>query len=230
MIKFIDDTVFNAPAEWIVNTVNCVGVMGKGLALEFALRYPKLEEIYKNQCANKEINLGNIYNYEIEGTKIINFPTKYHFKYPSQYEWIERGLKDFCLKYKKLNIKSVAFPYLGCTNGELDYQVVRMMMTKYLSLEDVDVYICSSKLVAGKEKEMLENFKSTPIEELFSICKLNNSQKEELKKNRAKISRFYEILNIPKIGISSYKKYFDYFYNLDKKNNVAEQLFFDLDN
>ena len=230
MIKFVDDTVFNTPAEWIVNTVNCVGVMGKGLALEFALRYPELEEKYKKQCSNKEINVGSVYDYEINGQKIINFPTKYHFKYPSKYEWIEMGLKNFLLKYKILKIKSIAFPYLGCSNGELDYDIVKSIMTKYLTLDDVDVYICSSKLVAGKEMEMIQNFKNSTLEDLCSIGKLNKPQKVELKQHYSNITRFYEILNIPKIGVGTYKKYFDHFYNINNENKKEnnQQLFFDL--
>ena len=76
MITLTEDTVFNTDAEWIVNTVNCLGVMGKGLALEFALRYPELDAVYTKQCKNKEINVVKIYDYKINGTNIINFPTK----------------------------------------------------------------------------------------------------------------------------------------------------------
>ena len=83
MIKIIKDNVFDSKAECIVNTINCVGFMGKGLAFEFALRYPKLEEIYIEQCKRHQIHTGILYFYDIDGQKIINLPTKYHFKYPS---------------------------------------------------------------------------------------------------------------------------------------------------
>ena len=120
MIKVTDSTVFNTNADCIVNTINCVGVMGRGIALEFALRYPELENQYIEQCQNKQIHTGKVYFYEIDGQKIINFPTKFHFKYPSEIEWIEQGLKYFVDNYEGWNIKSIAFPLLGASNGGLD--------------------------------------------------------------------------------------------------------------
>ena len=224
MITLTEDTVFNVNADWIVNTVNCLGVMGKGLALEFALRYPELDVIYTEQCKKKEINIGKIYNYKIKGINIINFPTKYDYRYPSQYKWIEDGLQDFLRNYKKLNIKSVAFPLLGCTNGELDKKIVLEMMTKYLNLDDVQVYICSSTKLAGKEKEMLEEFKSSSIEKLTDIAKLNKTQVEMIKINQMKVKRFYQILEIPKIGKTTYSKLFNYFYNGNDDNEGCVQL------
>lgn len=224
MITLTEDTVFNTDAEWIVNTVNCLGVMGKGLALEFALRYPELDAVYTKQCRNKEINVGKIYDYNINGTNIINFPTKYDFRYPSQYKWIEEGLQDFLNNYKKLNIKSVAFPLLGCTNGELDKKIVLEMMKKYLDLDGVQVYICSSTKLAGKEKEMLEEFKNSSIEKLTDIAKLNKTQVEMIKINQMKVNRFYQILEIPKIGKTTYSKLFKYFYNGNDDNEGYVQL------
>ena len=224
MIYLVEDTVFNTDAEWIVNTINCVGVMGKGLALEFALRYPKLNDIYIEQCKNKTIRVGKIYTYEIEDKKIINFPTKYSFKYPSQYEWIEQGLLDFKNKYKELNIKSVAFPLLGCNNGDLDRNIIISMMTKILNLPDLDVYICKSTKLAGKEKEMLENFQKASIEELTKIGKLNVNQVKVVKDNKLKISRFYHILELDKIGKATYERLFTYFYKIDSSNKKIIQL------
>ena len=141
MITFTDSTVFNTNADCIVNTINCVSFMGKGLALEFALRYPELEKIYKEECNNNKIHTGCVYFYEINGQKIINFPTKYHFKYPSKIEWIEQGLKYFVNNYKKWGIKSIAFPLLGTSNGGLNQKEVEEIMVKYLSTIDIDVYI-----------------------------------------------------------------------------------------
>lgn len=222
MIIYTDETVFNCNADCIVNTINCVGVMGKGLALEFSLRYPELNNIYVNQCKNKLIKTGQVYFYEIEENKIINFPTKYHFKYPSKIEWIESGLKDFVRKYKTYNIRSIAFPYLGCSNGELDKNDVKKVMEKYLNLEDITVYICSSLLLNGIEKIMIDRFRKTEILQLASKIKLNRVQMKNLIENQKKIYRFYEILNIDSIGITTYKNIYNYFYN--KKN--TEEIYY----
>lgn len=222
MIIITDNTVFNTNAEYIVNTVNCVGVMGKGLALEFSLRYPDLNKIYIEQCKRNEIKTGQIYDYNINGTKIINFPTKNDYKYPSKYKWIEEGLIDFVKKYKDLNIKSIAFPLLGCTNGELDKNIILSIMKKHLDLPDIKVYICKSSLLAGKEQKMLNQFKSCSIEELTKIAKLNKNQISVIQKNQLKIHRFYQILDLPKIGKLTYKKLFVYFYHYEE--NTHEQL------
>ena len=166
MITITDSNIFNTDAEAIVNTINCVGFMGKGIALEFALRYPKLEEKYVEECRKKQIHTGRVYFYDIDGQKIINFPTKFHFKYPSQMEWIEQGLKFFVDNYKAWGINSIAFPILGATNGGLNPKEVEEVMIKYLSTVDIDVFICHSKLLEGKELEMVTVCKETPISEI----------------------------------------------------------------
>lgn len=215
MIYKTKSTVFNVNADCIVNTINCDGFMGKGLALEFALRYPELNDIYQDQCKKKQLHTGRVYVYNINGQCIINFPTKYHFKFPSKYEWIEQGLEHFISIYKELNIKSVAFPLLGAKNGELDPKIVIEMMEKYLSEIDIDVFICYSSELAGKEKEMLDSFKSSNLYTLQTILNLRKPQLDSLLENQKLINRFYEIINLPKIGIETYKKLFTYFYKFN---------------
>ena len=143
MIKYYDGTVFNTPAKTIVNTVNCAGVMGAGIALEFKLRYPEMYEDYVQKCKNKEMKTGRprIYEYS-DGLWILNFPTKGHWRFPSKINWIEEGLKYFAENYKKRNIESIAFPKLGTNNGGLDWIEVKSLMENYLRDLDIDVYIC----------------------------------------------------------------------------------------
>ena len=212
MVWITDSTVFNVNADCIVNTVNCVGFMGKGIALEFALRYPKLEEQYVEQCKAHKIHTGTLYFYNIDGQKIINFPTKFHFKNPSQIEWIEQGLRYFVDNYKRWGIKSAAFPLLGANNGGLDPKEVEDLMVKCLNFLDIDIYICHSKLLEGKELEMVNEFKETSIEEIKDHVRLNSKQKTMLKNNQTKINRFIDISNIQSIGIETYKSLFRLFY------------------
>ena len=147
MIKYYEGTVFNTGAKAIVNTINCEGAMGAGLALEFMLRYPEMYEDYKVKCDKKLLKPGIVdYYVEDDGCTIINFPTKWLFKYPSRIEWIEQGLQYFVSTYKEHNIKAVAFPKLGASNGGLDWDEVRSIMEKYLSNVDADVYICTDTL------------------------------------------------------------------------------------
>lgn len=208
MIKVTDSTVFNAGADCIVNTINCVGFMGRGIALEFALRYPKLEEQYIEQCRRKIIHTGRVYFYEVDGQKIINFPTKFHFKYPSEIEWIEQGLRYFADNYKNWGIKSIAFPLLGANNGGLNPNEVENLMKSYLSSLDIDVYICHSRLLEGKELEMVESFKNIDVEDLKNHMRLTSKQVIALKDLQTTIKRFVDILNTEGIGIDTYKSIF----------------------
>ena len=225
MIKIVDSTIFNANAECIVNTINCVGVMGKGLALEFALRYPKLEEKYIEECNKKLIHTGKVYFYNIDGQKIINFPTKYHFKYPSKIEWISDGLQYFVDNYKKWNLKSIAFPLLGASNGGLDPKVVQDLMIRYLSKVDIDVYICRSILNEGKELEMVKTFKETPTLEIKQHVRLNSKQVMAIDRNKNKVNRFFDIARIDGIGIETYKSLFRFFYDNNLKREEQLSLF-----
>lgn len=213
MVKITDSTVFNTGADCIVNTINCVGFMGKGIALEFALRYPELEKLYVEQCHKKMIHTGELYFYNISNQKIINFPTKFDFRKPSQIKWIEEGLQYFANNYKKWNIKSIAFPLLGASNGGLDPELVEDLMKKYLSQVDIEVYICRSKLVEGKELEMVEFFNKLDISALKEHMRLTSKQIKSLEYNQNKINRFSDILKIEGIGIDTYKSIFKLIYN-----------------
>ena len=94
-IKHINGNIFNSKCQTIVNTVNCVGVMGKGIALVHKLRYPKMYEEYKIHCKSKLIKTGTLWLYtkQEKAPWILSFPTKFHWKYPSKMEWIEQGLQ-----------------------------------------------------------------------------------------------------------------------------------------
>ena len=127
MVIYQEGTVFNTDAEAIVNTVNCTGVMSAGIALEYSLRYPEMFKAYEEKCKNKQIQIGKVDYYNNGDIIIVNFPTKWHFKYPSQISWIEQGLKDFVSTYKSQGFKSVAFTKLGTLNGHLNWNEVRCL-------------------------------------------------------------------------------------------------------
>lgn len=211
MLIETDKNVFGCNADAIVNTVNCVGFMGKGLALEFALRYPALEKAYIEDCKYKKVHTGKLNVYTIGGQTIINFPTKFHFKYPSQMSWIEDGLADFLAIYKKLGIQSVAFPLLGARNGGLDPNAVLMVMKRELAKAELTVYICHSKECDGLERAMIERFNNQNIEILSRSIRLTSLQKDSLEKAKNKIRHFHEISSLPKIGDTTYRALFEFF-------------------
>ncbi|TXR66903.1 macro domain-containing protein [Bacillus sp. AR18-7] len=146
--------------EAIINTVNCVGVMGKGIALEFKKRYPENFQMYKKKCFNKELTIGNSFIYEIpynETTKfIINFPTKQHWRNPSKIEYIEKGLDNLIKLIAEYNIKSLAMPALGCGNGNLDWDIVKPLIEKKLGvLNDIEIVIFEPSASKGPKKNVV---------------------------------------------------------------------------
>lgn len=211
MITYLEGTVFNTGADAIVNTINCTGVMNAGVALEYSLRYPELLKEYEQKCKNNEIKVGHIYYYKDKEKLIVNFPTKWHFKYPSKLEWIEEGLKDFVKTYKKYGIKTVAFTKLGTLNGGLDWSRVKFLMEKYLNNLEIPVYICldNKKEAEGLEKEMLSVLDSIDITKIRDEIRLTTKQIEILRRN-IPVDRFWKIKEIEGIGITTYKKIFNY--------------------
>lgn len=143
-IMDVGDNIFNSRTETLVNTVNCVGIMGKGLAKEFKKHFPEMYEDYRIHCENNEIKPGQPYFWKNQsgGKSVLNFPTKQHWKGNSRLEWIESGLKFFSDNYHNWGIVSIAFPALGCTNGGLDWESVEPLMIHQLhKLRDITIEI-----------------------------------------------------------------------------------------
>ena len=133
--------IFTTQCQTIVNTVNCVGVMGAGIAFEFKLRYPEMFKEYVMLCEKKQIDIGILWLYKSDDKWVLNFPTKLHWKSPSKLVYLEKGLKEFVDTYKEKSISSIAFPLLGASNGGIpEYESIRIMK-KHLDQCDIDVEI-----------------------------------------------------------------------------------------
>ena len=143
MIRTCTGNLVEQRTEALVNTVNTVGVMGKGIALQFKRAYPAMFKSYEQACRRGEVKLGQMHVWEtnqLDGPKfIINFPTKGHWKAKSRIEDIEVGLGDLAKVLKEKAISSVAIPPLGCGNGGLDWRVVKPLIVHALEAVDVDV-------------------------------------------------------------------------------------------
>ncbi len=140
-IQYEKGNIFDSKAQVIVNTVNCEGVMGKGLALAFKQRYPGMFSVYQQECKTGKLRIGHPTIYRESAPWILNFPTKDHWRLPSKLEYLEKGLQYFVANYKKAGIQSIAFPKLGAQNGKLSWDEVGPLMAKYLSKLDIDVHI-----------------------------------------------------------------------------------------
>ncbi len=130
MTKLTQGNLLAAPVEALVNTVNTVGIMGRGIALQFKQAYPAMFRNYERACKAGEVKLGKVQVFDLGGLVggprwIINFPTKGHWRADSRMTDIEAGLKDLVATIRKLRIRSIAIPPLGCGNGGLDWNEVR---------------------------------------------------------------------------------------------------------
>ena len=147
MIKITQGNLLKAPAEALVNTVNTVGVMGKGIALQFRQAFPEMYRAYEKACKDGDLQLGQVQIFDLGGLVggprwIINFPTKGHWRAASRLADVESGLIDLVAKIRKLGIHSIAIPPLGCGNGGLDWSEVRPQIEKaFQSLPDVQVLL-----------------------------------------------------------------------------------------
>jgi len=147
MITFTRGNIIKADAEALVNTVNCVGVMGKGIALQFKKKFPKAYfEDYQKACRKGELKPGKLHiwatNFLGNPKYIINFPTKTHWKAKSKYEYIELGLKALKQEVKRLKIRSIAIPPLGSGLGGLQWGRVKAMIEKaFIDMKEITVLI-----------------------------------------------------------------------------------------
>lgn len=152
MITYKKGDIFSSNAQVITNTVNCVGVMGKGLALTYKKEYTEMFADYKARCEKGGVNPGEPYLWENDEVQILNFPTKRHWKQKSLLEDIDLGLKYFAENYADMGITSIAFPPLGCGNGGLKWSDVKNLINKHLGdLEDIDIYVYEPQDAKSKD-------------------------------------------------------------------------------
>lgn len=140
MIKVIIGNLFESKAQTLVNTVNCVGVMGKGIALEFKKRFPDMFEDYVLRCRRGEVRLGRPYLYKsLMPPWILNFPTKDHWRSVTKLDDIIKGLEYLLKHYRQWGLTSLAVPPLGCGHGQLEWRVVGPTLYRYLKTMEIPI-------------------------------------------------------------------------------------------
>ena len=164
MITFKQGNLLEARAEALVNTVNTVGVMGKGIALMFKERFDDNFRRYAAACKAKEVQTGKMFVtpvHELDGPRwIVNFPTKQHWRAPSRMEWVVEGLQDLRRFLAEQQVKSIAIPPLGAGNGGLEWADVREQIERALGDLDIDI------LVFEPTKQYQNVAKRTGVEQL----------------------------------------------------------------
>lgn len=176
--------ILGSKMQAIINTINCVGVMGKGIAYSFKNRYPEMFKDYHKKCKNKEVVLGKPYIYPLpNGRLIINFPTKDHWKNNSKLKDIENGLKYLASKISEWKITSLAIPPLGCGNGGLAWENVKPLIITYLKPLNIPLEIYEPFIDFKKP-----NKTSTP----------SSVSKETKEGTSIEAKQLYSFFNVPK--------------------------------
>ena len=141
MLAYHRTSILTSQGQTVVNTVNTVGIMGKGLASSFKKKYPDMFKAYKKLCDEGQFDVGHLWLWKGANQWVLNFPTKKHWRQPSKLSYVEAGLKKFVQQYEQRGIREIAFPRLGCGDGGLEWDDVRQLMEKYLGSLPIPVYI-----------------------------------------------------------------------------------------
>ena len=157
MLKFTRGNLFESEAQTLVNTVNIVGVMGKGIALEFKKRYPGMFEEYRQRCNDGRLGIGKLHLYKTGGHWILNLPTKRHYRGKSRLEYVEAGLGTLRDNYAECGITSIAMPALGCGLGGLNWGEVRALIEEYLGDLPIEIEVYEPGSTADTEDSDEEN-------------------------------------------------------------------------
>ncbi len=199
---------FDYDASIRINTVNCVGVMGAGVALQFKNLFPQMFNEYKKLCASNGLRPGKlqIWNESIfDNLKIINFPTKDHWKDPSEYEYIEKGLDALHNYLKYLSGETITIPALGCGHGGLDWNIVKPMI--YEKLGDLDHNILLFSPESSQDEPI--NDEILALNNINTITPHDKNYPQKIKGKTSRIFYYYgneELLNTKIINIISSKK------------------------
>ncbi|CAM4321701.1 macro domain-containing protein [Vibrio neonatus] len=205
MVTEISGNIFDSKRDVIVNAVNCVGIMGAGIALEYRLRYPDMFSKYQQFCEDGLLDIGKIWIYGNVGSqRVLNFPTKKHWKFPSKEEYLRKGLEKFVETYKEKHVGSIAFPLLGADKGGLGKERSLSIMQEYLDTLDIDVdiyfYDPMAKDSLCEHVKLVLSFES-PLQ-IKSAVGLRESDLTKVKEAlaREEINQLSQLLKVKGIG------------------------------
>lgn len=213
-VRIINGNIFTSKCQTIVNTINCVGVMGAGIALECRLRYPEMYLKYIKLCDEEKINIGLLWIYKNTEKWILNFPTKKHWKYPSKSEYLHAGLEKFCNTYKEKGIESIAFPLLGADKGGIPQDQSLAIMLTYL--EKIDLYVEIYKYDPTAQDDIYNELKiwllSSSAERISQATKLRKDYVEKVVEGvkNPNIHQLNQLAQIKGIGLKTLEKLFTY--------------------
>lgn len=223
MINVLHGNIFNSRCQCIVNTINCVGVMGAGIAYEYRLRYPEMYQKYVELCNTRLLDIGKLWIYKpkkIDDKWVLNFPTKYHWKYESKPEYLEKGLQKFLDTYSERGITSIAFPLLGTTNGGIPESVSIGIMKKYLEKCNIPVEIYYFDANAYDDlflrfKDLWHSFSEQELAKMSGL-RIDFVKKIKSALEKENIRSFSRLLTEKGIGDVTLEKSFHFIYNYNE--------------
>jgi O-acetyl-ADP-ribose deacetylase (regulator of RNase III) len=211
-LKIIEGNIFTSSMQVMVNTINCVGVMGAGLALECKLRYPEMFEKYIRFCDLGMLQIGSLWLYRTDRKWILNFPTKQHWKYPSKEEYLHKGLEKFVNTYESKGIESIAFPLLGADKGGIDPNRSLEIMQTYLNGLPIPIEIYKYKRDAPDDLSIA--FKawvsSNDVSELVKASGVTKHRINLLKDYIAEteVWQLNQLANVKGVGLTTLERLF----------------------
>ena len=231
------DNIFTSDCQTLVNTINCVGIMGAGIALEFKLRHPAMFDKYVEHCKNKMIDIGKLWIYKPpvdskDQRWVLNFPTKRDWKHPSKIEYLEAGLKKFVGTYQSKGIKSIAFPVLGSTSGGINEEESLSVMREYLDQCTIPVEIYRYDLTALDDlyEDFKHKFMRTSDDQLAKSLKLRVDLVRKIKEAmdwEHGINSISQLASVKGIGLVSLEKSFRYIMDTPEQEQFEAPQFLD---
>jgi O-acetyl-ADP-ribose deacetylase (regulator of RNase III) len=217
-LQVLQGNLFSSAAQTIVNTVNCHGAMGRGLALEFRFRFPELYTQYQKRCSKGLMRIGEPWLYKQSRPWVLNFPTKHHWRFPSRPQYLHQGLTFFMQNYEGMEIQSIAFPLLGASHGGIDGKVSRKIMEEYLSHCSIPVEIILPQPgltdpVFERFRDAFQTFDREILKKKAKVpwSRIHSIQRALQKKN---IFQFQQLLSCPGVGEKTLGKILSLFLHL----------------
>lgn len=217
-------SIFDSTCECLTNTINTVGAMGAGLALEFRLRVPEMYSLYKEKCASGEIKTGEYWLYDRPnrmGKRILNFPVKKGFNHPSKWEYIVEGLRYFAENYCRDNIQSIAMPTLGSRLGKLDDEGVLIMMQEDLKDLPIDIEIYRKYGQDSFTRFVKRRISEMTVSEISKKFKLSLSKSKEIKNRVSEAFLLSDLVVYQGMSIKLVQRFYDFGF---KELNASKQI------
>ena len=217
-------SIFDSSCDYLTNTINTVGAMGAGLALEFRLRVPEMYKIYKEKCSQGEIQIGKYWIYDRPnriGKKILNFPVKKGFNHPSKWEYIIEGLRYFVENCRNDNIMSIAMPTLGSRLGKLDDEAVLIMMQEEFQDLPINIEIYRTYEQDRLTKSIKQLVSEMTVSEISKELRLSPSKSEKVKVRLSEAFLLTDLIVYHKMSINLVQMLYDFGFNKSANLKLA---------